>query len=331
MTMYNNNNNNNNNNTSNKPKIVLLGDGFFARGFLHHINYNKFFVTQIYKDSFINPQDIMYSLHRGEKYQTGMQLHLRDYITKSPDVKINMEITQLELDKENNNVIINGRGIEYNHLVIGLGAQKSLATWVNELNKIVEYKNLSVGIIGLGPTGIELASILSKTNIVDMFDMLPRNGVLNFIKPENKNMILDKLRGKNINMTFGGPYNRDEHYHSKIIFCGGSKPNQLINYKKGIDGTITNMLLMKGSDNIYIGGDCANTEYIKTAQVAYQQGVYVAKRLNGEIEDTKPFEYKHNGIAMNMGDKKVLIEGHALIPDGVYSDIIIKLYSWFCI
>jgi NADH dehydrogenase FAD-containing subunit len=320
-----------NNNTTNKPKIVLLGDGFFARGFLHHINYNKFFITQIYKDSFINPQDIMYSLQRGEKYQTGMQLHLRDYITKSPDVKMNMEITKLELYTKNNNVIINGREIEYNHLVIGLGAQKSLATWVNELNKSVEYKNLSVGIIGLGPTGIELASILSKTNIVDMFDMLPRNGVLNFIKPENKNMILDKLREKNITMKFGGPYNRDEHYHSKIIFCGGSKPNQLINYKKGIDGTINNMLLMKGTDNIYIGGDCANTEYIKTAQVAYQQGVYVAKRLNGEIEDTKPFEYKHNGIAMNMGDKKVLIEGHNIIPDGVYSDIIIKLYSWFCI
>ena len=116
-----------------------------------------------------------------------------------------------------------------------------------------------------------------------------------------------------------------------MIFCGGSRPNQLINVKKGIDGTINNMLLMKGSDNIYIGGDCANTEYIKTAQVAYQQGVYVAKRLNGEIEDTKPFEYKHNGLAMNMGDKKVLIEGHNLIPDGVYPDMIIKLYSWFCI
>jgi len=334
IVMTDNNQNQNLNLNQNKPKIVLLGDGFFARGFLHHINYNKFFVTQIYKDSFINPQDIMYSLQRGQKYQPGMQLHLRDYITKSPDVKMNMEITQLELDKENNKININNQEIEYNHLVIGLGAQKSLATWVNELNKIVEYKNISVGIIGVGPTGIELASILSNkkmNNMVDMFDMLPRTGILRFLSNENKNMILDQLKKKKINMTFGGPYKRDEHYHSQIFFCGGSRPNQLINVKKGIDGTINNMLLMKGTDNIYIGGDCANTEYIKTAQVAYQQGVYVAKRLNGEIEDTKTFEYKHNGIAMNMGDKKVLIEGHNLIPDGVYPDMIIKLYSWFCI
>ena len=43
----------------NKQNVLLLGDGFFARGFLHHINFNKFHVTQIYKDEFINPQDII--------------------------------------------------------------------------------------------------------------------------------------------------------------------------------------------------------------------------------------------------------------------------------
>ncbi len=325
MTTYN--NINLNHNCTNKPKIVLLGDGFFARGFLHHINYNKFFITQIYKDSFINPQDIMYSLQRGEKYVPGMHLHLRDYITKSPDVKINMEITKLELDTKKNSVIVNGQGIEYNHLVIGLGGQKPLSTWVKELNKVVEYKNLSIGIVGMGPTGIELANILSTNNIVNMFDMLPRTRILTFLSNENKNMILENLEYKNIHIHLAKPYNKYENFHSHVIFCGGTKANSVMN----IDNTVNNMLLMKGTDNIYIGGDCANTDYIKTAQVAYQQGVYVAKRLNGEIEDSKSFEYKHNGIAMNMGEKKVLIEGHNIIPDGVYSDFIIKLYSWFCI
>ena len=71
--------------TSKKENIVLLGDGFFARGFLHHINYNKFFITQIYRDDFINPQDLMYSLQRNIKYTTGF--HFRDFITKSADKK----------------------------------------------------------------------------------------------------------------------------------------------------------------------------------------------------------------------------------------------------
>ena len=38
-----------------KQNIILLGDGFFARGFLHNINHKKFHITQIYKDEFINP------------------------------------------------------------------------------------------------------------------------------------------------------------------------------------------------------------------------------------------------------------------------------------
>ena len=35
-----------------KPNIVLLVDGFFARGFLHNIDRHKFHITQIYKDEF---------------------------------------------------------------------------------------------------------------------------------------------------------------------------------------------------------------------------------------------------------------------------------------
>jgi hypothetical protein len=33
-----------------KQSVILLGDGFFARGFLHNINHNKFNVL-IYQDN----------------------------------------------------------------------------------------------------------------------------------------------------------------------------------------------------------------------------------------------------------------------------------------
>ena len=52
-----------------KENVILLGDGFFARGFLHNINYNKFNIIQIYRDHFINPHDIMYSLQRNKPYK----------------------------------------------------------------------------------------------------------------------------------------------------------------------------------------------------------------------------------------------------------------------
>ena len=60
----------------NKQSVILLGDGFFARGFLHNINYNKFSVTQFYRDPFINPQDLMYSLQRNKKYESSFHLIL---------------------------------------------------------------------------------------------------------------------------------------------------------------------------------------------------------------------------------------------------------------
>jgi NADH dehydrogenase FAD-containing subunit len=309
-----------------KENVVLLGDGFFARGFLHHINYNKFFITQIYKDSFINPQDLMYSLQRNIKYDKS--LHFRDFITKGPNKKIEKEIKTLELDVKNPNVHINNEYIfKYDFLVIGLGSQKSLNDWKNQINdNLVDIKDKSVGIVGMGPTGIELGLILSQNNHIHLFDMFTKDNVLTYLSPINKKSILESFDIKNISTTFGKPYVNTEHNFDKVLFCGGSKPNQIT-----LNTKVNNHLQVDGYPNIYLGGDCINLGYPKTAQVAYQQGAYVAKRLNGDISNNQPFEYKHNGSSLNIGDKKVLIEGHNIIPNGVYPDIIIKLYSLFCI
>ena len=82
-----------------KQRIILLGDGFFARGFLHYIDRNRFHITQIYKDEFINPQDIMYSLQRNKYYQKAF--HLRDYLTKPSDIIIKTNITDLDITTKN--------------------------------------------------------------------------------------------------------------------------------------------------------------------------------------------------------------------------------------
>ena len=47
---------------------------------------------------------------------------------------------------------------------------------------------------------------------------------------------------------------------------------------------------------------------LASAQVAYQQGIHIAKKLNGEIDKLSSFNYESNGIALNIYDKKVLIE-----------------------
>jgi NADH dehydrogenase FAD-containing subunit len=318
----------------NKQSVILLGDGFFARGFLHNINYKKFSVTQFYRDPFINPQDLMYSLQRNKKYESSF--HLWDLLFgllwfKGPDIKIKTDIKTLEIDSPNNKLKLNNQEMSYDHLVIGLGAQKSLNDWKNEINNLVDKSNLSIGIVGMGPTGIELGTILSKKNKIDMFDMFPKNKVLTYLSTEKKVMVLDHLESKGITTTFGKPYNKEESNHDIVLFCGGTRPNQLVSNLKVNDFLQVYDTYKVFNNNIYMGGDCGNTGHIKTAQVAYNQGAYVAKYLNNDIPKEQPFRYKSNGSALNIGDNKVIIEGHNLLYDGIYPDFIIKMYSMFCI
>jgi NADH dehydrogenase FAD-containing subunit len=302
----------------NKKRVILLGDGFFARGFLHNIDRKKFYIIQIYKDEFINPQDIMYSLQRNKNYNKSF--HLRDYIYKSANIKIKQTIKTLDI-KTKNKVKINDKYFNYNYLIIGLGGNKTLYDWKEELNKINEnnYHNSDINniisIVGMGPTGIELSCILSKKNKVNLFDILSKDTVF-----KNKNNLLKTIENKNIELLFETKYNSS--YSKDVIFCTGTKSNNLTNKYK------SNKYLQI-DENIYMGGDCNNNNYIKTAQIAYQQGIYVAERLNCNINNE--FEYCQNGTSTNIGDKKVLIENHNIIPNGIYPDIIIKIYSLFFI
>jgi NADH dehydrogenase FAD-containing subunit len=306
------------NENNKKENVLLLGDGFFARGFLHHINRNKFHITQIYKDEFINPQDLMYSLQRNQIFDKAF--HIRDFFYKSPDKKIKNEIKSMT-SHNNNNIIINDVMYDYDHLVVGLGAQKTLMDWKNDINKFINMRNMSIGIVGIGPIGYELASILAKNNKIDMFDMLSRDKVLSFVSPTNKESLLGLLEEKNITTTYSQMYNSKDNTHDKFLLCIGSRPNNL-----SMSFKIDNFLM--SNRNVYVGGDCVNDlKYQKTAQIAYQQGVYVAKRLNGDISLDEPFVYKHNGTSLNVGDKKVLIEGQNYLPDGLYPDFFVKFYS----
>ena len=86
---------------------------------------------------------------------------------------------------------------------------------------------------------------------------------------------------------------------------------------------------MESNSNVYIGGDCANTSYIKTAQMAYQQGEHIARQLNGEIDKNTKFEFRSNGITLNLPNQRVIVEGHPYIPNCIYPNWMIKLYSLF--
>lgn len=318
-----------------KQNVLLLGDGFYARGFLNTIDYKKYNITQIYRDEFINPQDIFYSLQRNEEFECDKPIHLKNkifnFFNNKCITKIKQNITTLQIS--DNNAIINNKLFYFDYMVIGLGAQKSLKKWVDEFNYLIKQKNKTIDIIGAGPMGLEISMMLNKFNKINIYDVLTEDKIFPYVSYYHKTFLLNLLNNKNITLNLGGFYNANDEKNKDNykIFCVGIKSNMLT------DNILVNDKLQSEKNNIYVGGDCINYKvnshlsYITNAQVAYQQGVYVAKRLNGEIEENKSFEYKSNGIALNIDDKQILIEGHNIIPDGIYPDYITHLYSMFCV
>lgn len=322
-----------------KQNVLLLGDGFFARGFLHTIDYKKYDITHIYRDEFINPQDIFYSLQHNkeydkENYKENNNFHIRDkiqdFFNKNSINKIKTDIKSLIIS--DNNATINNKLYYFDYMVVGLDAQKSLKNWADELNYLTKQKDKQtykkIDIIGTGPVGFEIAMALNKTHQINMYDVLSKDKILSYVNNYNKKYLLNILDKKNIKLYLGGFYDIEDEKNKDNykIFCVGTKPNNLTQ-----NIIINNKLQIENKNNVYIGGDCINSQYIKNAQVAYQQGVYVAKRLNKDIDENEQFKYISKGMALNIDDKQIIIQNHDYIPDGIYPDYIIKLYSIFCV
>jgi NADH dehydrogenase FAD-containing subunit len=327
-----------------KQQIVLLGDGFLSRGFLDTIDKKRFKITQIYKDKFINPQDMIYQLNKNQ-WNTN-PLHIRDIIRKKPDHIIHTKIRDMRyfystllINEDGNDLLCDAR-IDFDHLVIGLGSQKSLSEWQETIKNMINICNQNIGIVGMGPTGIELATILSRNNNITLIDALKKENTIYYLSSVNKEMLFSLLENKNIKTIFNEFYDKKNHNFDKTIMCVGNRANALVSNVK-IDDRFRDVL----NKNVYLGGDCANINFPKTGQLAYAQGVYIAKQINGTENrpfryidgaiinsvDNNYYNYTTNGIAINIGDNKNLICGHKYLPDGKYPSEIIKLYSMFIV
>jgi NADH dehydrogenase FAD-containing subunit len=303
------------------------------------IDRSKFRVTQIYKDEFINPQDLFYNLENDKWVDS--PIHLRDFFIPDADVKIRETVTSLKYNQANLLELVvdanQTRTLHYDHLVIGLGSNTTLAEWASKIKKLIGKKDTNIGIIGMGPTGVELASILCRNNKITLMDALSFDNTLGYISSYHKKYLLKHLNDRGVTTIFGTFYDPTKHHFSQTIFCVGNRINRLVDGNR-VDGFFRDV----NNNSVSIGGDCANTHYPKTAQLAYEQGVYIAKRLNGT--ENREFNYVGDslkvgdyynvfskGTAITIGSNRAIIDGHPYIPDGVYPSTILKLYSMFCV
>ena len=175
------------------------------------------------------------------------------------------------------------------------------------------HAGASVVVIGCGLAGTELIGTLidyNKFNVIAVdaldrplptfdfklsqrvIDLWTKEGVVLHFKSLVSKILKNTIEIKDKNgITF-----------DLAIWCGGIKANDLtmkINKQLKLDCPrgipVNEQLLVRGTNNIFAIGDCAFSGNPPTAQVAYQQGKYLAKQFNSDNERHNEFKFNDHG------------------------------------
>ena len=96
--------------------------------------------------------------------------------------------------------------------------------------------------------------------------------------------------------------NKEDVHFDMAVWCGGIKMSalsQYVNKTLGLQNNrgipVDSYLHVQDQKDLFAMGDCAYTGYPPTAQVAYQQGIYLAKQFNQKLPKTKEFSFENKG------------------------------------
>ena len=231
-------------------------------------------------------------------------------------------------------------------------------------------KDSNIAVIGCGPTGTELIGNLIDLNKFNIYAVDGLKVPLSMFSQKISDYTIDVWKNKNVHLYFdrfvqkidkNSIYLKDKEInYDMAIWCGGIKPNTLttkINknlYNEcrfGIPVSPTLNLIynqpaptyytflysmifgkQKHPDLscVYAMGDCAYSKNPPTAQVAFQQGKYLASRFNKDFDNDIPFKLESKGQICYIGDKKSVYQLNKFTSNGnltYYLNKIIHVYN----
>jgi NADH:ubiquinone reductase (non-electrogenic) len=311
--------------------VVVVGSGWAGSGFLKNIDTNKYNVSVISPTPFfVYTPNIITSIF----YNC-----LTSYNIKNINPKIKYIEDKVEdVDFNNNNVILKNsitkNILKFDYLVLAHGSEintfnikgvkencKFIKTNddVNNLKKSIKNlpNNANVAVIGCSATGSELIGSLIDNTDFNLFAIDGLQKPLQNYKPNVSDLVLETWKNNNVSLYFNNfvrkidsnniYFNNNKIKYDIAIWCGGIKKNILseqINNNLGLDCKfgipVNKFLRVEKCHNVYAMGDCAFSDYAPTAQVAYQQGKYLAERFNSDFK-TSDFNYIHRGKTCYIG------------------------------
>lgn len=339
-------------------KLVLLGAGYGNMRILLRLLTkdlpSDIEITLIDRTPFHSLKTEFYGLAAG----TISDAEIRVPLPTHEQLKvIEGEVTDILLD-EKIVYLANGQQVDYDQLVIGLGCEdnyhnvpgaEEYAYGIQTIGQSrVTYKTLqglgggaTVGIVGAGLSGIELASELRESRPdlkIKLFDRSPR--ILRDFPERLSNYVKDWFDENNVevvsnsNITKVEPnclYNHEETIPvDVVVWTAGIRPVKPVRSLKVEADSSGRVVLNKYHQipthtDVYVVGDSAALPYAPSAQVAEEQAEQIVKVLrhiwNDEPLPEKMPEIKLKGFLGSLGKKK----GFAYLGDRTVTGRIARL------
>ncbi|CAM3203232.1 NAD(P)/FAD-dependent oxidoreductase [Filibacter tadaridae] len=339
-------------------KLVLLGAGYGNMRILLRLLTKELSddieITLVDRTPFHSIKTEFYALASGtipdSDVRVALPIHDKLKVVEGEIIEIRPDEKCVYLD--------NGLQISYDDLVIGLGCEDnyhnvpgaSENTYsIQTIGKSrVTYEKLlglgsgaTVGIVGAGLSGIELASELRESRPdlkIKLFDRSPRilrdfpERLSNYVKAWFDKHNVDVVANSNITKVEPNIlFNHEETISvDAVVWTAGIRPVepvQNIETEKEKSGrVILNMYhQLPAFSNVYVVGDCAALPYAPSAQVAEEQAEQIVRVLrlvwNEEPLPEKMPEIKLKGFLGSLGKK----QGFAYLADRTVTGRIARL------
>ncbi|MBO0588718.1 NAD(P)/FAD-dependent oxidoreductase [Sporosarcina sp. E16_8] len=339
-------------------KLVLLGAGYGNMRILLRLLTkelpNDIEITLVDRTPFHSLKTEFYALASGTVSDSVVRVPLPEHDRLKV---VGGEIIEIRPD-EKCVYLDDGVQIMYDELVIGLGCEDNYhdvpgaAEYTYSIQTIgksrVTYEKLlgfgsgaTIGIVGAGLSGIELASELRESRPdlnIKLFDRGPRilrdfpERLSNYVKGWFDEHNVDVV--PNSNITKVEPtilFNHEETIPvDAVVWTAGIRPvasvENIDTEKDGSGRVILNMYhQLPEFNDVYVVGDCAALPYAPSAQVAEEQAEQIVRILrnvwnNEPLPETMP-EIKLKGFLGSLGKK----QGFAYLADRTVTGRIARL------
>ncbi|MCP1145688.1 NAD(P)/FAD-dependent oxidoreductase [Lysinibacillus endophyticus] len=322
-------------------KLVLLGGGYGNMRVLLRLLPNNFpedtVITLVDRTPFHSLKTEFYALAAG----TSTDKEIRVSFPEHPRLKtVYGEITKVDL-KEKTVILEDGQVVPYDDLVIGLGCEDnyhgvpgaeentySIQTIAKSRTTFEKLCGLppgsTVGIVGAGLSGIELASELRESRKdlkIKLFDRSNRilrdfpEKLSNYVKEWFIKHDVEVIANSNITKVEATQlYNHDEVIDvDAIVWTAGVQPVKIVremDAEKDRRGRplVNQYFQLTADEHVYVIGDCASSDLPASAQLAEEQAERVVKvlrhRWNNEPLPEKMPEIKLKGFMGSLGKKQ---------------------------